>query len=67
MPPKETPDAVTRKVIAAASRDSGAWKAAIADPEKAPTSASPATAWMRIGGASATKAVTAPASSPRMT
>ncbi len=59
MPPKETPEAVTRKVIAAASRESGAWKADIAEDEKAPTSASPATASIRIEGASATKAVTA--------
>ena len=50
----------------AASRVSGAWNAAMAEPENAPTSASPATAWIRIGGASATDAVTAPASGPRI-
>jgi len=43
-PAKERPEAVMRKVIAAASRVSGSLKAATAEPEKAPTSASPATA-----------------------
>jgi len=39
----------------------------MADLENAPTSARPATAWIRTGGAKATNVVTAPASRPRIT
>lgn len=67
MPKKEMPEAVTRKVTTAASRSRTSLTAAIVAPAKAPSSASPATASIRTGGAAATKAVAAPASRPSTT
>ena len=67
IPRIEIPDAVTRNVTAAASRVSGTWNAATDEPENAPISASPATDWIRIGGARDTKPVTAPAAKPKST
>ena len=57
MPKKLKPEAVTTKVTTAASRSSTLATAPIIDAASAPSSARPATAWIRIGGEAAMKAV----------
>ncbi len=65
MPKKVRPDAVTRKVTMAASRSLGSAAAFISAEPKAPSSANPATASMRIGGEAPMNAVAAPARRPK--
>jgi hypothetical protein len=64
MPAIDTPDTATRKVTIATIRCAGSSRAAVTAAMRAPSSASPATAVMRMGGLAATSTVAAPDSSP---
>src|SRR5579863_3116646 len=66
IPRKLTPEAVVRNVASAASRELTSARAAPIEEPKAPSSARPATASIRIGEP-ATALVTAPASGPKTT